>query len=76
MMPSERPAVLRREQLQTLEKPELVDLLVLSLEAQEMTTRNMRQMNDLLETADSKIRELEGVVKSQAAEIVLLRNRA
>ena len=66
---------LSREQLETLSKPELLELLTMSLEAQGMTTRNMKQMNDLLELADKRIRDLESTNKSQEAELILLRNR-
>ena len=73
-MPEPTP-VLTKEQLQTCSKEELIELLLLALQTQESTTRNMVTMNDLISQADAKIRELTDQTKTQEAELILLRNR-
>lgn len=67
--------IITKEQLEKLTKEQLITLLVQALEGQAMATRNMKSLNDMLATADLKIRELEDQKKTQEAELIVLRNR-
>lgn len=68
-----QPSKITREQLEELEKSQLIDLLIVSLQAQELSTSNMQRLNNLMEQASSKINELESKNTSQEAELLALR---
>jgi hypothetical protein len=63
------------EQFNLMSKPELIELLKLALDGQKKATENMQTANDLLEQAAARIRELEGRVQTQEAELLVLRNK-
>ncbi len=56
-------------------KEDLVDCLLLTLEAQKLTTQNMQTMATQLGAAGARIKELEDQLASQEAELITLRNK-
>jgi hypothetical protein len=63
------------EQLLAMDKGELVELLSMLLQAQQLSTKNMQQLTELLSQADARIKALEDLNKTQEAELIVLRCR-
>jgi hypothetical protein len=61
------------ETLKAMPKDQLEELLLMALEAQAQTTKNMHTMSDLISKADDRIRFLEDVNRTQEAEIIMLK---
>jgi len=57
------------------EKSDLVDIVVLALEAQKSALEISKNLNDLLAIEREKNKDLEDKLASQEAEIITLRNR-
>ena len=66
---------LTREKLLELEKPDLVELLLIALESQQLATKNIQTVNDLLGQTATRVSELEGANKVLEAELIVLRNK-
>lgn len=64
-----------RAKLEELTKPELIDLLELALAAQTATTRNMVTLNALLGETKKLLEKRDDLIKTQEAELAVLRNR-
>ena len=64
-----------RAKFEAMEKGQVIDLLLLALQAQMLTTDNLSRVNDLLAAASARISALESANKSQEAELIVLRNR-
>ena len=75
--PPSRPALpeASREALMKAEKSDLVDIVVLALEAQKSALEISKNLNDLLAIEREKNKDLEDKLASQEAEIITLRNR-
>lgn len=68
-------ASLGRGQLEKLSREELIELLLMALEAQALTTKNMESLTGMLAMANLRIKELDDQNKTQEAELIVLRAR-
>jgi hypothetical protein len=76
-MPTEEvptPPKLTKEQLLTMDKEELVDLLLMAVQAQELFTGNLKKVVDLLGVKAEEIDQLKNTIQNQEAELAVLRN--
>jgi hypothetical protein len=72
---SQRPPIPTKEQLNSMSKPDLVDLLHAALTAQSLATQNMASMGRLLEDTAKKNKALESANETLQAEVTTLRNQ-
>jgi hypothetical protein len=77
MPPEPTPPVpaLTKEQLLTVEKEELVELLLTALKGQALFTSNLQKLVDLLAEKDREANALKATVEQQQAELIVLRNQ-
>jgi hypothetical protein len=68
------------EQFAAMNKDDLIKLLLMALEAQQVTTKNMAAMNGVLARAneqlvlvEDRLKDLDSKNKSQEAELIMLR---
>ncbi len=66
---------LTKEQLLTMEKEDLVDCILMAMEAQSLFASNLKKVVDLLEQKNNEVNELKATVAQQQTELTVLRNQ-
>jgi hypothetical protein len=73
--PAPTAPTLTKEQLLTMEKEDLVDCVLMAMQAQSLFTSNLKKVVDLLEQKNNEVNELKSRVEQQEAELTVLRNK-
>lgn len=73
--PASAAPKLKKEDCEGLTREQLVELLLVALEAQRATNENTVNMAKLVEEASKRVKELDDKLASQEAELIALRNR-